>query len=119
MRPERLVLTDEEFAALRALLGRLAGLVFDASRRDSVAFCIAERLRATGAPDVPSYLELLQSPTERQALLDEVTIQETHFFRNPPQIRALRAHVRPALLRHAEARGRLFRVWSAGCYTGE
>jgi chemotaxis protein methyltransferase CheR len=115
----RLVLSDAEFAALRALLARLAGLVFDESRRDSVAFCIAERLRATGAADVPSYLDLLQSPTERQALLDEVTIQETHFFRNPPQIRALRAHVVPELLRHADARGRRIRVWSAGCSTGE
>ncbi|MCA1720044.1 MAG: protein-glutamate O-methyltransferase CheR [Actinobacteria bacterium] len=114
-----MVLTDAEFAQLRTLLARLAGLVFDESRRDSVAFCIAERLRVTGVPDVYSYLPLLQSPAERQELLNEVTIQETHFFRNPPQIRALRRHVVPELLRVAESQGRRLRVWSAGCSTGE
>jgi chemotaxis protein methyltransferase CheR len=55
---------------------------------------------------------------ERQALLDEVTIPETHFFRNPPQIRALRKYVMPELLRQA-AEGKRLRIWSAGCSTGE
>jgi chemotaxis protein methyltransferase CheR len=76
-------------------------------------------MRESGARDVPSYLLLLEEPAERQRLLDEVTIQETHFFRNPPQVRALRQHVLPELLRHAEATGRRLRIWSAGCSTGE
>ncbi len=115
----RLVLTDAHFTHLRSLLSELAGLVFDDTRRESMAFCIAERLRETTAPDVASYLELLQDPQERQALLDEVTIQETHFFRNPPQMRALRAQVIPELLAHAATHGRRLRIWSAGCSTGE
>ena len=32
---------------------------------------------------------------ERQRLLDAVTIQETHFFRNLPQVEALRRDVLP------------------------
>jgi chemotaxis protein methyltransferase CheR len=47
-----------------------------------------------------------------------VTIPETLFFRNPPQIRALRKYVLPELLRQA-ADGKKLRVWSAGCSTGE
>ncbi len=112
-------LDPADFAALRALLARAAGLVFDDSRRQSMAYSVAERLRATGAPDVPAYLRLLEDDTERQALLNEVTIQETHFFRNPPQSRVLRTHVLPELLRHAESHGRRLRLWSAGCSTGE
>ncbi|HWG95089.1 MAG TPA: CheR family methyltransferase, partial [Mycobacteriales bacterium] len=113
-------LDDEQFARLRLLLSRLAGLVFDESRRDSLSFSVAERLRATGVPTVGQYLALLEEPgtPERQELLDEVTIQETHFFRNPPQVRALRAHVLPELLR-AAAPDRRLRIWSAGCSTGE
>ena len=45
-----------------------------------------------------AYLRLLGGP-ERQRLLDEVTVQETHFFRNPPQVQALRAVVLPELVR--------------------
>jgi chemotaxis protein methyltransferase CheR len=119
MKTKKVVLTDEEFAQLRTLLARSAGLVFDEARRDSVAYCIAERLRVTGTRDVPAYLALLSDPAERQQLLDEVTIQETHFFRNPPQIRALRKFVLPELLKYAESRGRRMRIWSAGCSTGE
>jgi chemotaxis protein methyltransferase CheR len=112
-------LTPAEFAHLQDLLSREAGLVFDDSRRDSLGYSIGERLRATGAADTAAYLRLLGDDRERQHLLDEVTIQETHFFRNPPQIRALRAHVLPELLEHAAAHGRRLRIWSAGCSTGE
>lgn len=113
-----ITLSDEHFAALRTLLARVAGLVFEPSRREALGACIAERLRATGAADVPAYLLLLDQAEERQRLLDEVTIQETHFFRNPPQVRALREHVLPELVK-AAAGSRRLRVWSAGCSTGE
>jgi chemotaxis protein methyltransferase CheR len=114
-------LTDEEFARLQLLLARLAGLAFDETRRESLAYSVAERLRATGGGSVSAYVDVVEragSP-ERQALLDEVTIQETHFFRNPPQVRALRTHVVPELLRAAAGGTRRLRVWSAGCSTGE
>ena len=121
MSDTRVALTDGDFARLRELLSRTAGLVFDDSRRESMGYSIGERLRATGISDVASYLlevERTGSP-ERQRLLDEVTIQETHFFRNPPQMRALRTHVLPELIRHADTNGRRLRIWSAGCSTGE
>jgi chemotaxis protein methyltransferase CheR len=116
-----LALSDEDFARLRVLLSRLAGLVFDESRRESLAFSVAERLRDTGLASVRAYLEEVSRPgsAERQHLLDEVTIQETHFFRNPPQVRALRAHVLPELVRVAAGGERRLRIWSAGCSTGE
>lgn len=114
-------MSDEQYAAITQLLRDTAGLSFDGSRRESIAYSISERMRVTAAADVSSYLALLTSATddrERQALLDEVTIPETHFFRNPPQIRALRTHVLPELLRQARDTKRL-RIWSAGCSTGE
>jgi chemotaxis protein methyltransferase CheR len=117
----RVKLTDSQFATIAALLHDAAGLSFDESRRESLGFSIAERMRVTSSPDVPSYLGLLTgagADVERQSLLDEVTIPETHFFRNPPQIRALRAHVLPELLRQASG-SRKLRIWSAGCSTGE
>ena len=47
-----------------------------------------------------------------------MTIPETYFFRNPPQIRALGRQVLPELVRtHADTK-RLV-IWSAGCSTGE
>jgi chemotaxis protein methyltransferase CheR len=116
----RIELTDAEFAAVASLLHTAAGLTFDESRRDSLSFCIAERMSAVQAADVAAYLEVLTAVDgkERQALLNEVTIPETHFFRNPPQVRALRQYVLPELLKQAAA-GKKLRIWSAGCSTGE
>jgi chemotaxis protein methyltransferase CheR len=114
-------LTDAEFGELAGLLHRTAGLAFDATRRESLAYSVNERMRASGCASVADYLRMLADPAaveERQALLDEVTIPETHFFRNPPQIRALRQHVLPELMRQAGGSRRL-RIWSAGCSTGE
>ena len=69
-----------------------------------------------------SYLRLLDRPdgaAERQHLLDDVTIQETHFHRARPQIDALRDHLLPSALAVAAREGRGITVWSAGCSTGE
>ncbi|HWA67494.1 MAG TPA: CheR family methyltransferase [Mycobacteriales bacterium] len=118
---KRVALSDAEFAAITRLLHEAAGLSFDDSRRDSLSFSVGERMRATRTPDVAAYLAKVTAVTgaeERQALLDEVTIPETHFFRNPPQIRALRKYVMPELIRQNADRKRL-RIWSAGCSTGE
>jgi chemotaxis protein methyltransferase CheR len=115
-------LTDEQFDTLRKVLEKSAGLVHDESRRESLTFAVAGRMEAIGASSPAEYLGLLGGPTgapELQQLIDVVTIQETHFFRNPPQIRALRQHVLPELIRRSTALNRPLTIWSAGCSTGE
>jgi chemotaxis protein methyltransferase CheR len=115
-------LTDAEFAALAGFLARQAGLVFDQSRRASLSTVVAERLAESGAADLGAYLARVSTPDgaeERQRLLDAVTVPETHFFRNPPQMDALRTRLLPELMRRAVARGRPLTIWSAGCSTGE
>jgi chemotaxis protein methyltransferase CheR len=115
-------LTDAEYAALAGFLARQAGLVFDQSRRPALTSVVVDRIAATGAVDLGAYLARISSPSggeERQRLLDEVTIPETHFFRNPPQMHALQRRLLPELMRRAVARGRGLTVWSAGCSTGE
>ena len=115
-------LTDSEYAALAGFLAHEAGLVFDQSRRPTLAGIVADRIAATGAADLGAYLARISAPAgadERQRLLDDVTIPETHFFRNPPQMDALRTRLLPELMRRAVARGRALTVWSAGCSTGE
>jgi chemotaxis protein methyltransferase CheR len=58
--------------------------------------------------------------SELVSLLNEITIGETCFFRNQPQLDALRQIVIPKIL---EAKSKLplrrLRIWSAGCSTGE
>lgn len=51
------------------------------------------------------------------ALLDAVTVQETRFYRNAPQLDTFRDTILPALV--ASAGARPLRLLSAGCATGE
>ena len=54
------------------------------------------------------------------ALLNEITIGETCFFRNRPQLEALRRIVIPNILEvKLGFPQRRLRIWSAGCSTGE
>ncbi len=115
-------LATADFALLRDYLRATAGLEFDEGRRSGLASILHERLQATGLATVPEYLAALDrsdSASERQRLLDAVTIQETHFHRARPQIEALRRHILPDVLRRAAREGREAVVWSAGCSTGE
>ncbi|HET8970998.1 MAG TPA: CheR family methyltransferase [Candidatus Nanopelagicales bacterium] len=115
-------LTDGEYLALTGFLAREAGLVFDVSRRAALAGVLTGRIAEYGAADAGAYLARISTPEgqqERQKLLDLVTIPETHFMRNPPQMAALRDRLLPELMRRAVSRGRGVTVWSAGCSSGE
>jgi len=117
-----MTLNDSEYQLLTQALDEMAGLVFDDSRRTAVTTIVGELMKGVGAPSVEQYVAHVRSPagvTARQALLDAVTIQETHFFRNLPQIEALRQYLIPELLSHAAAARRPITIWSAGCSTGE
>ncbi len=56
--------------------------------------------------------------SEIKALLDEVTVQETYFFRDSGQFQALIEKVLPNLIEEKKYE-RSLRIWSAGCSTGE
>ena len=116
------VVSDAEYSMVTDALVRMAGLVFDVSRRGAISAILFERMDKTGYRSIGSYLGFVESvggSVERQQLLDAVTIQETHFFRNLPQIEALRQEVLPELIRRTRSSGRPLRIWSAGCSTGE
>ena len=75
----------------------------------------AERLRV--APE--EYCRLAASSfSEMLALVEEVSLGETWFFREAPQFDHLREVVFPRLIRSG-VRGERLRIWSAACSTGE
>ncbi len=126
------MLSDVDAERLRSYLTRTSGLAFEDSRRPALSVAVDEAAQACGLPDSDALVRMLFEPgsdcaarsSARRRLLDAVTIGETHFFRNPPQIDALRRVVLPRLLRRDSDGGRTgarrpLTVWSAGCSTGE
>jgi len=121
-----LIFSDEEYTLFRDLISQTAGLYFDESKRSILAQHIAERQAATNLPSFAAYYALLtggnpnQRENERQLLLNNLTINETSFFRNQEHFATLREVALPELLKlRAKDSDRTLRFWSAGCASGE
>jgi chemotaxis protein methyltransferase CheR len=108
---------DDDDALLRMLRER-AGLRFPKERLAAVLDATRRAMDVDGARDVPHYVARIAAGQASFAdLVEQVTVGETYFFRDPDQFVYLEQHVIPELL--TKAVGRPIRVWSAACASGE
>ena len=105
-------------AELLALVAERSGMVFAPNRRVEAEAGIARAMKHAGVDDLADYLILVRGDgIALDGLIDELTVGETHFMRDPDQMERVRRAVFPALKRRGA--GAPARVWSAGCSTGE
>lgn len=113
------VAAHPEFGLLKQKIIATTGLQYYADKDAVMADRIVHRQRSIGC-SIPDYFRrALHTETkgEFSALIDEITIGETYFFRYPEQFDALRQYLIPE--RVAQQRhDRTLRVWSAGCASG-
>jgi two-component system CheB/CheR fusion protein len=101
--------------ALRARTGH----DFDHYRRSTLLRRLERRLQVRGAPDLASYSRLLDKEDgEAQALMKDLLIGVTSFFRDPAAFEALDRLVLPRLFQPEHA-GQPLRIWVAACSTGQ
>ncbi len=113
-------LTAAEFERFRDWIHRHSGIYLEESKADSLRISLVTRATRFGLVDYDEYFRLLShDEAEFKELMNLVTINETSFFRFPAQFDALRDHVIPEILDGKPKISRSFRVWSAGCSTGE
>ena len=115
---------DPELVRIRDLVYQVAGIFHPDNKLRLLLDRCGRRMKELKANTLHEYLECLTVKPIRQkellALLNEITIGETCFFRNQPQLDALRQIVVPKILEaKAKFPGRHLRLWSAGCSTGE
>jgi len=80
---------------------------------------VRHRMRQLGIGSYDEYLEYTgKEPAEKARLVDTVLINVTRFFRDPQAWEILNNKVLPMLFKDRQP-GSSFRVWSAGCATGE
>lgn len=115
-------LTPGEFAKLRDYLYRKTGLYFAEQKMYYVERRVAERMEQTGHTDFRSYFAWLRFDprgTEFQHLVNVLTVNETYFFREYPQLKCFAEEVLPEFVRRKAHGTPRLRVWCAGCATGE
>lgn len=92
---------------------------FSKYKRSTVLRRIARRMQVTRTNELKEYHEFLrETPEEAQALLGDLLISVTTFFRDPEAFLALSRHVLPTLFRERDPNDPI-RVWVCGCATGE
>jgi two-component system CheB/CheR fusion protein len=102
-------------AALRARTGR----DFSLYKKSTVVRRIERRMSQHDIEDMDVYARFIKEhPEEAQVLFKELLINVTSFFRDPEAFETLRKQILPELL-GGKSEGWVFRVWVAGCATGE
>ena len=113
-----------ELARIRDVIYQAAGIFHPDNKLRLLQDRCGRRMKELQLPTMHAYAECLFNHSSRQAeliaLLNEITIGETSFFRNQPQLDALRRIVIPSILQaKSNVPLRRLRIWSAGCSTGE
>jgi two-component system CheB/CheR fusion protein len=105
----------EIFTTLRVRTGH----DFSEYKRGTVLRRIARRMGVHELSDLSSYARhMREQKEEAPALLKDLLISVTNFFRDPEAFRALEGRVVPRLF-EGRGEGDQIRVWVAGCATGE
>jgi chemotaxis protein methyltransferase CheR len=116
-------ITDPELKLLQTVVYQECGMCFDEHRIHFLCDRLQRRLKACNLDSFYSYYRLLTShegKKELAALVENLTVNETSFFRNLPQLELFSKSVLENLLhRKQERRDWSLRFWSAGCSTGQ
>ena len=111
---------DEE-AALRDILGLLkarTGHDFSYYKRATILRRIGRRMLVNGVQDLAGYLQYLRAhPSEASALLHDLLISVTNFFRDRDSFAALEQRI--LLLFRDKGPNDTVRAWVTACATGE
>jgi len=115
---------NPQLTHIRDLIYQVAGIFQPDNKLRFLDDRCAKRMQVLGVKSLREYYECLTIKPIRQTelinLLNEITIGETCFFRNQPQLDAIRNVAIPQII---EAKSKLpvrnLRIWSAGCSTGE
>jgi len=116
-------LSEAEMRLLQTLVYQECGMFFDARREHFLQDRLQRRLRECRLDSFYSYYRLLMSPAGKEELIklvENLTVNETSFFRNKAQLELFHKHILEDLIRNKQETGdHQIRIWSAGCSTGQ
>lgn len=117
--PAEPALSSSDLQRFCEYLYRRTGMTFGESKRYYIDRRVGERMAATGLRDFADYFARLRSePAELEAVTNAFTINETYFYREEHQLRALTRSMLPEIAA-GKGPGDRIRIWSSPCSTGE
>ncbi|MFN0131823.1 MAG: CheR family methyltransferase [Phycisphaerales bacterium] len=115
-------MSTAEFHRLRQIIYDRSGIHFPDAKKYVLESRLSQRLAELEIENYSQYADLLSigpyQADEFQEMFNRITINETSFFRNIPQLEFFERETLPAMLEKRRAIKRL-RIWSAACSSGE
>jgi chemotaxis protein methyltransferase CheR len=117
-----LKLSDAAFENFRKMIYDSCGIYFQDNKKYLLESRLLKRINFLGMDTFEEYYDYLRfnsaNVQEKKYLYEAITINETFFFRNQPQLDALVTTVIPQLLASKAGRPKI-RIWSAASSSGE
>ncbi len=114
-------MTERDFLKIARIVESAAGIEMPRGNATMVYARLSKRLRALRLRDFAAYCALVESTAgqgERQTLIQKLTTNLTHFFREPHHFEHLKTIILPPLIAKLQQGGKA-RFWSAGCSSGQ
>jgi chemotaxis protein methyltransferase CheR len=117
-------LSDETFVVLRNYIYARTGIFFPEKKKYFLEGRLAKRLQFLRIAYFEDYLQLLKHDQLKQSefefLCNTITVNETSFFRNEPQINAFHRNLAGEIIEAKKGFGaRTLKIWCAACSSGE
>lgn len=121
---ERPSLTPSQFSRFADIIYKISGIRFQESKAYFLASKLDLRQKSLGLTTVDGYYDYLigQAPRSKEfdLLLNEVTINETFFYRNQSQIDIFNNQILKEVMENKRKKAdRKIRIWSAASSTGD
>jgi len=120
--PPDVPLSARAFEFLSNLVYQRSRIRLGPDRQGLVTSRLRQRVQSLGLADYEEYCALLKAPggeDEIDSLIDLISTNHTHFFREPAHFDLLTRHLLPRLAAATQSNLRLLRFWVAAASSGE
>jgi len=117
-------MSDETFSKMRKFIYDNCGIYFQDNKKYLLESRLIKRINFLQLRGFNEYLDFLKNMSnyqqEKRYLYEAITINETFFFRNQPQLDALITKILPEIIEEKKKTGKnRIRIWSAASSSGE
>jgi len=121
---QNLKMSNLEYENWRKFIYEVSGIYFQDGKKYLLESRLQRRVKFLKFDSFEKYYNFIKfnprGKSELKYLLDAITINETFFFRNQPQLDALASKILPEMIREKRRSGqRRIKIWSAASSSGE
>lgn len=117
----KIIITDELYNKFVKLIYNKTGIYYESNKKYYVQKRIEKRVQMCDKESMNEYYMMLkyaENSSEFSQLINDLTVNETYFFRDFPQLRNFAEDILP-VFEEEHGESKKIRIWCAACSTGE